>query len=602
VIPTSTPPACSAPYELSLARSATGGNAWNRVAEISADGQTVVAGLRGTVRLQTDLVEGRYAQHFDVPGMGSSAEVYDGRTIWARDISGGVHPYDAPFARKRAITSAYLDRRAYFDSAAAATIACAGKRVEAGRTSIVIRVQPRGGVPADLAIDTRTHLVKNVSIQLPLPSDDGTTWYGDFRRVDGMMLPYSISSGTSAKPADGYKLRVREYAISRHVRADDFSKPVASLNARMIGTATSTTVPMTLEGRQLIVWASINGHNPMPFILDTGGHAIFTSQAVRLLGLRSRGSGLSGGSGPGTISTQYTHVRSVRIGTAELLDQPFLVIPYPYSFYERGKKQPLAGILGLEFFERFAIRLDYGNRQVTLGLFRAIQAPKNATQTPLMFEDQEDLPVVEGAADGHLGLFGTDTGNAGTVILFGGFLRRTGLLAAYRDGLATISSGTGGQNAGRDQTIRSFTFAGRITRDVDANFTDMTSGSFASRTEAGNIGFSILSRYIPTFDYDTGVLYLQSATRETTYGVNRAGIHVEKNVPEAFYVDLVDPGSAGASAGLATGDRIVAIDGIAASNFSWADLSALTSRRRGTKLELTVERANSRRRIDLTLR
>ncbi len=598
----STPPACSAPYELSRARSAAGGNAWNGVAEITAGGQIIVAGLPGTARLETDLVGGRYAQYFDVPEMGASAEVYDGETIWAQDISGGVHPYDAPFARKRSITSAYLDRRAYFDPRPAATITCAGTRVEAGQTLIVIRVAPTGGIPADLAIDTRSHLVKSVTMQLPLPSDDGTTRYDDFRRVEGLMLPFSISSGTLTKPTDGYRLRVRHYQILRHTRNGGFAKPIAKQNARMVGTAPSTTVPMTLEGRQLLVWASINGHAPMPFILDTGGHGILTTQAAGSLGLRARGAGASGGSGPDTIPTQFTHVSSVRVGEAELRDQSFLVIPYPYSFYERGKKQPLAGILGLEFFEHFATSLDYGDRQVTFSLFPAFRPAKTATQTPLMFEDQEDMPVVEAAADGHLGLFGTDTGNAGTLILFGGFLSRTGLAAEYRGGQTTIGTGTGGQNSGRAQTLRSFTIAGRTSHDVPANFTQMTSGSFASRTEAGNVGFSILSRFIPTFDYEDRVLYLQSATRETPYEKNRAGIHFDKNVPAAFYIDSVDPGSAGASAGLATGDRIVAVHGVDASNFSWADLTALTARRRGTKLDLTVERASSRRKITLILR
>jgi hypothetical protein len=598
----STPPACYAPYELSRARSAAGGNAWNGVAQIAADGQITVAGLPGTGRFETDLIGGRYAQFLDVAEMGGSAEVYDGETIWAQDISGGVHPYDTPFARKRSITSAYLDRRAYFDPRAAATITCMGTRVEAGRTVLVVRVAPSGGVPADLGIDARTHLVKTVSIQLPLPSDDGTTRYDDFRRVEGLMLPFSISSGTLTKPADGYRLRVRHYEIARHTRTGRFSKPVAKQNARIVGAAASTTVPMTLEGRQLLVWASINGHAPMPFILDTGGHAILTTQAARSLGLRARGAGVSGGSGPGTISTQYTHVKSVRVGNAELLDQPFLVIPYPYSFYERGKKQPLAGILGLEFFEHFAISLDYGDRRVTFSPFPAFRPAKTATQTPLMFEDQEDMPVVEAVADGHVGLFGTDTGNAGTLILFGGFLSRTGLENEYRGGQTTVGTGTGGQNSGRDQTLRSFEIAGRTSHDVDADFTQMTSGSFASRTEAGNIGFSILSRFIPTFDYENRVLYLQSATRETPYGVNRAGIHFDKNLPASFYIDSVDPGSAGAAAGLATGDRIVAVQGVDASNFSWADLTDLTARRRGTKLDLTVERASSRRKITLILR
>ena len=597
-----TPPACRAPYVLAQMRAAIGGNAWTNVAETSVVGDVTISGLRGSGRLDTDLAGGRYAERFDVPRMGSSAEIYDGATTVAQDISGGVHPYDTPFAHERAITSAYLDRRAYFDPRARATIACIGTRISGGRPVVVIRVLPAGGIPAELAIDAQTHLLQSVSERLPLPMDDGITRYADYRIVDNLVLPFSISLGTSASAADNFAFSVTHYDVLRHARDVDFAKPVPPDDVRMLGGTASTIVPMVLEGRQLLVWASIDGHPPMPFILDSGGHAILTTLAAKSLGLHAQGAGASGGSGMGTISTQYTYVRSVRIGSAELIDQHFLVIPYPYSFYERGKQTPLAGILGLECFERFAIRLDYGDRTVTLTPLLAYRHERRGATANLMFEYQEDMPVVNAAADGFPGLFGTDTGNAGTLILFGDFLKRTGMLARYSGGQKTFGQGTGGINMGHAQTLRRFSIAGYALHEVAANFTQMTNGSFASRTEAGNMGFSILSHFIPAFDYSTGTLYLDPERRATPFGVNRSGLGFAKNAPGAFDILAVRAGSAGAAAGIEPGDQIVAINDKGASNYSWSDLVALVERPAGTRLQLRIERKGTRSNATLVLR
>ncbi|HEY1867478.1 MAG TPA: hypothetical protein VGG70_04220, partial [Candidatus Cybelea sp.] len=99
---------------------ASGGRAWNSVAEVSATGRVTSAGLRGAAQLDSDVRDGRYAARFRLPVEGKSAEVYDGRTVWSRDISGGVHPYDAWYPRARAVTQRFLTRREYLDPSAAA--------------------------------------------------------------------------------------------------------------------------------------------------------------------------------------------------------------------------------------------------------------------------------------------------------------------------------------------------------------------------------------------------------------------------------------------------------------------------------------------------
>jgi hypothetical protein len=429
-------------------------------------------------------------------------------------------------------------------------------------------VQPRGGIPAQLAIDAQTHLLASISVRFPLPGDDSVTRFADYRTVDRLVLPFSISLGTKTSPSDGYTLDVRRYTILPRVRDVDFVRPAATGDTRMIGTATSTTVPMRLEERQLLVWASIDGHAPLPFILDTGGHAILTTLAAKSLGLAAQGAGQSGGSGSGTIATHYTRVRSVRIGDAEVLD----------------------------------VRIDYGDRRVTFTPLSAFHHGKAGTAVPLMFDDQEDMPVVRAAADGHPGLFGTDTGNAGVLILFGDFLDRTGLSARYSGGLKTTGQGTGGSNTGQIQTLHGFTLGGHDMHNVRSLFTHMASGSFASSTQAGNFGLIVLSRFLPTFDYGSQTLYLDPERRATPMLRNRSGIGFQKNTPGAFDVVQVIPGSAAAGSGIVAGDRIVSVSGKPATNYSAADFSNLVTAPRGTRLALRIEHAGSVRDVTLVLR
>jgi len=575
---------------------ATGGTGWNRAGEITAWGRLTSSGLRGEARLSYDLRTGRYSKRFVLPVAGESAEVYDGKTVWSRDISGGVHPYDAWYPRARAVTEAYLTRRGYAREGDAA-IVCLGSGSDRNRAVERVRVVPRDGVPAVLSIDVRTDLLDSVAIRTPISTD--VTWLGDYRQVGSLVLPFEVSSGTLFEPANADAIAVSKYSVTRAVRASDFRKPDSVESARMLHGAGSTTVPAILEGRQLLVWASVNGRAPMPFILDSGGHAILDSVSANMLGLRGAGSGESGGAGEGTIALQYTRVRSVRIGEALLLDQPFLIIPYPFSFYERGRRTPLAGILGLEWFERYAARIDYSKQALTLTPLAHFHYAGSASPVPIRF--QEDMPLAHASADGRAGAFGVDTGNGGMLILYGEFLRRTGLLATYAAGSTVHGEGTGGGNTGRLQKLQSFRFGGRNLENLDADFTQMKTGAFSSWTEAGDLGLSVLSRFTPTFDYAREVLYLDPVKRAFVMPANRSGIAFTKNEADRIDVVAVRPGSVAAAQGIATGDRIVAVNGKSAADFSSADFLDIVTGRPGTVVLLTVRRGASERSVRLIL-
>jgi PDZ domain/Aspartyl protease len=588
--------ACDARQVLDAMRAATGGDRWNAVAQISAYGSATTAALTGTARIDEDLRDGRFAQYFEIPVQGPSASVYDGRTLWSQDVSGGVHPMDSAFPRARAITDSFLAARRYFDRTARAAYTCRAI-VQAGHPFAIVRVVPANGIPANLTIATATHRLASVDEKYPF-----TTWsarYADYRRTGGLVLPYRLSYGTALDPADVMNVTVTRYALSPAVTAADFARPAFRNPAEMAGGQASTTVPMTLEAGQLIVWASIDGHPAMPFILDTGGHAILTTGAAETLGLQGSGAGETDGSGPNAVPVRYANVASVQIGDALIRNQHFLIIPYDYSFYERGAKPPLAGILGLEFYERYATRIDYGARTVTFTPLPSFAYRGDGTPVPIRF--QEDMPMVQAAADGHAGLFGTDTGNSGSLILFGQFLDATGLAARYPGPNAVMGRGTGGANTGHIGTLQAFTFGGTTLRDVQTYFTNMQSGSFASWTEGGNVGYRVLSRFVPTYDYADETLYLENDPNAPPLGTNRSGLSFVKMQPNVIDVAAVRPGSAAASAGIAAGDEIAGIDGKPASDYSRADFYDLVTQPAGTRLDLRVTRAGKSRDVTLVL-
>jgi hypothetical protein len=246
------------------------------------------------------------------------------------------------------------------------------------------------------------------------------------------------------------------------------------------------------------------------------------------------------------------------------------------------------------------VRLDYGDRSVTLTPLSTFRDDRG-TPVPFTFESDPNVPMIDAAADEYRGLFGVDTGNAASLHLYGAFLERTGLDARYPGGTPSIGHGTGGTNTGRLVKLHSFTVGGHVLHGVETDFTKMKTGAFSAWTQAGNMGFTILSRFIPTFDYARQIMYLAPEQRATPIPPNRSGLAFEKNEPGAFDVILVRQRSAAAAAGIVAGDRIVAVDGRSAADLSRADLLSIVTRAPGTVVSLRVLHSGATRNVTIEL-
>jgi hypothetical protein len=550
------------------------------------------SGLNGRWSKTIDLTTGRSRVVTDF-GVFSTSTTWDGRHYWRQDMSGGVHQVDSDFMQAVHVTDAWLASFGYLRRAAlGAALQPLADRTLDGHTFAIIRATPPHGQPVELWFDQSTWLLRR-TVQV-MTIDVRTVRYDDYRPVRGLLLPFTITTD-SGDESHSDIVHIEQVADAA-AKSEPFASPRAADDSTIAGG--KTVVPIEFDG-DVIVTAKLNDQGPLDFILDTGGHDILTPAAAQALGLKPVGAGASGGSGAGKVAEQYTRVERMQIGGLTMRDQAFTVIALPYDAVERGGRAPLAGILGLELFERFAMRLDYHARTLTFEPAATYRHSGNAVAVPIFFSDDE--PLLRAKIAGVAGDVGLDTGNSGTLIVQGIWADRQGLKERMMSGFPALGFGMGGASSSWSSWV-DFELAGRRFARVIGYYTPDTHGAFSSRTEAGNVGNQILANFTLDFDYAHSRIWFEAAPEHPLPPFGRAGVTAVKERPEAFTVVAVAANTPAAEAGLQKDDEIVAVDGAPAAQLSGWDFRRAVRRPPGSTLVLSVLRAGQSRTITVTLR
>ncbi|UPG95005.1 aspartyl protease family protein [Luteibacter aegosomatissinici] len=532
----------------------------------------------------------------------SYADGADAAGRWHRDMSGGVHPLDSDEAKAVAITEAWLLRFGWLDTNSVAM----GPSVVTRERGMDLRrtvAKPEGGREVTLWFDQTTGQLVRASWRTSFLT--ATREFADYRDTGGVALPYRVDTTTtidSGTEDSRETVTITAYTSpSMGTLATSLARPPALPGDVTIrGTARVASVPMLLEGGALLVQASINGSKPMPFILDTGGHAILTEAAARALGIQGQGKGVSTGSGPGSMSITYAKVKNLGLGEASIADQTFLIMPFGFGFSDRGAREPIAGILGLEVFERFATTFDYDRGQLSLVPFD-LQPTLPGAGEPVPLRFTFDMPVVDGALDGQPGVFGIDTGNSGYLLVFPQWAERRGLLDRYRKGLPIAAGGgVGGAFVSRLSRSRQLDIGPVSVKGYLVQLTPPHAGATANVSEAGNIGQDVLSRFLVNVNYRRGAMYLAPRTAPSPAHVE-PGMRAARKEASAdrFTVATVMTGSPVWKAGIRAGDAILSVDGVPAATLgNWGLRDRFDRAKQGDRVVLGM--ANGHR-VTVTL-
>ena len=576
---------------LAQVRGAANATAWQRVRLLRIDGRITASGLDGAYGAIEDARIGRYDRRnrfavFEV------REVHDGRTTWRQGNSGGVHRLDGDFSVRRAVTDAWLVRRAWLlPDAGGAYVGPLTRRSLDGVAVATLTAVPVGGQAITLSFDAATFDL--VLTERVMPTSVQQSRYGDYRVVDGLRLPFTIA--TDDHDEDVETLAIDRYDLLVAPTAGQFAPPSAPRDWTLA--TPSVTVPFDLRTGKLTIEAKLNGQGPFLFIFDTGGHAIVTPALAAALKLDTVGAGQSGGAGEGTLTEQFTRVATVEIGGLTLKDLHFFVLPFGYPTVERGTEAPLGGLFGVELLERLAVRFDYPARRVTFTPFEAHRFEPGTTVTRVRFDD--DIPLVDGRLDGRDGIFALDTGNSGAMLVQHRWAERQGIAERYKAGIETASFGAGGTSRNWVSRAERFEIGGAVLERPLTRYAEDRRGAFASRTEAGNLGTDVLAYFVIDFDYRKGLMSWKPVAGYVAPPFNRGGLRAMKDRPEDFVVVVAASGSPAAAAGVQAKDRIVAIDGRSAATLSGDDYTKAFAQPPGTVVKLTLLRDG--RSIDTTV-
>jgi PDZ domain/Aspartyl protease len=566
----------SAAQILTLARSATGGEAWDGVAECDSEGTITVAGKTGTLRYIENFKTGANVAHADIPDLGvhqANGTSLDGS--WQQDDDGDIQLSRA--GNPWQVDDLYLTRHAYWQpNFGGATVTVLDPASEQGVTYDRLQFAVPSGHGFTLWISRSTHFIERIT-------NEQTRYLGDFRRVDGIMLPFSqrdVSAGSE------HVLTMTKRTLSQ--RVNDAAYAIPFRRDYSMPTSGAVTVPAEAG---IIFQAMLNGKGPFKVLFDTGSVNLFSAGVARELGLPLEDRGERFGTDAGTLDTKTTTLPTLQIGDLIMHDQKFHVIEIPA---ELGPT-PVA-VVGYELLRRLTVKVDYEHEKLTFYDARSFQYPGDGVRVPMRLSARN--LEIDGSVDGVPGTFWLDTGNEVAFELASEYVnknRLTDLLGAHYHGYAgrSYAGPLPDSYFARIKTLR----LGEA--EVHGVLANLSTGESPPGSRDGNIGRSVLRQFNVTFDCMRSALYLEkNANWDKPMVFNRAGI-ITDPTDDGQKIMTVLPGSPGEACGLMAGDLITQIDG-KPTHDDVEEPGLLQPV--GTVVHLTVKRGVTIQKLDVTLK
>ena len=556
-------------------------------------------GMKGEVGSTIDLSSGRFIDTADI-GPLTGANGFDGTTAWMRDMSGAVTREGGGDKRQLAINEAYRDANGWWrPDFGGAHVVSLGSKADDNKTFDALEVTPPGGKSFEAWFDASNHLLAR-TIE-PQSSQTITTFFSDYASVDGFMVPgkFLTDDGTGPQYRQQQTLKSAKFTPARPAPA--YAPPPWQVaDATIANAAGRTTVPFKLLNNHIYAEVRVNGAGPFLCIFDTGGHDIITPETAKALTVKSEGQAPGTGAGEGVVNVGFAKDVIFQVGDLTMKDKAITVLPFEEGGIEGFDEQ---GMIGFEVFRRFVTVVDYGAR--TLTFIDPAKFDPAGAGTPIHFQFYDHLPQVEGAFEGHKGLFDIDTGSRSELDLTHPFVEANGLVAKHPKGIvATDGWGVGGPARSYVTHATDLTLGPVRIEGLVVGFSIQKKGAFADPNYIGNVGSGLLKRFVVTFDYAHQTMYLKPlpAPVPDTDVFDRSGMWINSTASGLKIVDVTAKGAA-ETAGLKTGDIITLVDGKPVGAIALSDLRRrMRDEAPGTRLALTVVSEGKPRQVSLVLK
>lgn len=517
-----------------------------------SEGSIVYDGLQGRMRSWFEIPL-RYRAEEDY-GIIRHVEGDDGFQGWFQDTNGRVLLYRDEETLKRRMIRALLEDYEHLKwDSKWFSLAFDGMRQISGQECLVVKMT--NTINSDISwyfFDATTRLlVMTVEKQ---PDIETQTVFSDYRWSNGIRMPFHIESHIF--PRDKRMVvQLERHEINVDYQPHLFTVP-ASIEDRVLDDGKGEMdVPFEFLEDSIFLPVTILGDTKL-WAVDSGASGtVIDADYAESLGLRLE-SGIKGFGFGEHFDLEFVQVPGYGVKGAGVGPQRIMAVR---GLKNRSYEPEIVGILGYDFLSRFVVKIDYARR--TMSFYDpssfTYQGSGVILNAPLKY-NTFSLPVTLNG--GYACRFSLDTGAFRSSIYYQ-FAQKHGLL--HKKGIKHAASGVKGPFIRKDVRFQSINIGGMEIRDVWLSVPlEPGKGMDSSGELAGNMGNSILKRFVVYLDYERQQVILEKGLDfDRHFKEDETGITVgvdDEGMPMVSYVDSDSPAF---RAGLRAGDRILAING-----------------------------------------
>ncbi len=423
--------------------------------------------------------------------------------------------------------------------------------------------------------------------------------HSDFREIEGLTLPFKSVQQALIPGMPPTTLTVTNIRVNEPVNMVIFEPPMETLHDFVFEDADQVTVPMMIQGEHLVLNVSINQHEPVLFILDSGAATtVIDASYADELGLERTGGmhviGVGGAEEIDSIQVDSLAVGDFSIGSLNLYCMNLSTISKMLGLEDR-----LKGIVGYDLFVRTVLTLDYVGKTLTISHPDHFDYQGSSSVIP--GEITHNLLYVDGVVDGDIhGKLRLDTGAAGGLHLHAGHLKKQGVMDRYEGKHDIEVHGAGGEIRLQLVEVDTLQIGDYIVEKPISTLNTGEGSSVLDTLDAmATVGNQVFSQFIVTFDFPNSRLILEPA-ETTLFFLNEIGLSVIEDEKGDFIVSSVWEGSPAKKAGLLEDDHIIQFEKLRSGKDMTIDtVKQLLDNQEKTQFKIKIKRDGKVRKFKL---
>jgi len=372
------------------------------------------------------------------------------------------------------------------------------------------------------------------------------------------------------------------------------------------------SIPFRLLRDMVIVKLNINGKGPYNFILDSGVGIMIITEPTLVDSLNIRNKRLIKISGLGNNQDFDAYVTSsLKVAIADQItsnDISAAIFTKDHFGLSNYAGTPIHGLLGYEFFNSFAVKVNFDDSTLTVGAPKDIRIFKRGSKIPLTVEERKPYITTRVLLPN-----GTAAETKLIVDLGAGHPISLENLVSENKGLpdrfiaANLGMGLTGPISGYLSRIGEVDLGKYRLKDVIASFPDFVTKKYdtLSVKRDGNLGIDILKRFNLIIDYQSNVMYVKpnlSFYKPFEHDMSGLEYFCEGDGLKHIVINRVEKGSAGDEIGLLKGDEITRINFKSVQDMSIEEIDNIFKSRNERSILLDVYRNGVYDRLVLTLK